>query len=185
MSGTSFLHNHVLTQALHRLQAQFATVPHGALVMQTAAQLNDEPQTDIYDGLTIGFDHPTDGTSTVRAFVNPFPPTLAPCISGAETDGGDAHDPFDDSQPSPMTNSETNAHYLAMQDWTRDYVDGVGEVWADPLSGGSHRIAIAVMMQNARETRDCLASDAEICAELNRHQVGARFYPYDRNYGAK
>lgn len=148
LTATTFLQNKILTAAIARIKAQHTSAP---LVATDPA------------ALTIGFDYP-DGHSTVRKFVNPFPETNTPAqiISGAASDSSDAdkdalvNDPADDTRPSEFTNSDSNRHYLAMHDWKPETLKGLGEVWCDPISGGSHRIAVAIGIEDKRAARDAV-----------------------------
>lgn len=90
-----------------------------------------------------------------RAAVQPIP-TLAPVISGAETLGDDAHDPYDSTNA--PTENELDEHYLRVNDWQRQVLAGIGIVWSDPIGGGDYAFANALTLQAMRDRRDAAGS---------------------------
>lgn len=70
-------------------------------------------------------------------------------ISGAEVDGSDAQDPF-----VGPTEDELNEMYLVAHAWQRggrNQVDGLSDLWEDPLTGGCYFFANALVIQEGRD----------------------------------
>lgn len=57
----------------------------------------------------------------------------------------------------PPTTDDLDAHYLTKMDWTMNFVEGLGELWSDPIGGGDYTFANALDIQAARDHRDLIA----------------------------
>lgn len=57
--------------------------------------------------------------------------------------------------PDP-TPDELDADYLLKHGWEKQWLDGLGEVWSDPIGGGDYQFRNALDIQDARECREAL-----------------------------
>lgn len=63
--------------------------------------------------------------------------------------------------PGIPTEKEINELYLRVSGWDQGYIDGMGELWEAPLSGGAFAFEDAIARQDAREEMEARADGHE------------------------
>lgn len=72
-----------------------------------------------------------------------------------------------EAQPAP-TDSEINEMYLMENEWEKQMLGGVGQVWEDPIGGGAYLFENALALQELRDRQDEMTETEILCARCQQ-----------------
>lgn len=103
--------------------------------------------------VTIGVTN-RDGERAAIVLTKAVTDDYAPLVPVLDSETSEIRNPNSEIFP---TEQEINELYLTCSGWTRMHIDGIGDVWEDPISGGAFAFADAIQTQDRREESDARA----------------------------